>query len=248
MYRVAKFLLPLMLCLLVSVSNCEAASISGERNWQIPFLGVFRVPAAFQIAEIPDLQTIVDAQTAGLAAVNKVPAAGLPLAGVKAKPQSVRMDIAAYQLTMNDGQSYRQAWLVAVRDRMALEAEALYYFDRPLNVEQRVSAIMMQDKWNQHLEMLQYQDEKTGFGIRIVGFDQLDLGNISGKQAYAAGVRFLINYQEFMIPLYARGWIFNAGGNGGAVLLLTTDSERSFWTPILNSMMSTLQLLPKQNR
>lgn len=241
---VRQALLVLMFCLLNGGNNCVAASINGELDWQVPILGVFRVPASFQATEVPDIQKIVDSQTVGLAAENNLPSTDLPLADAKDKLKSAQMDIAAYQLTMNDGQSYHLAWLIAVRDRIALDEATLCYFDRPLNIEQRAAAIMMQDKWNQNIDAMQYQDPRIGFGIKVVGLDQIDLGNISGKQAYAAGARFIVSYQEFILPIYIRCWIFNVGGNGGAMLLLTTDSERSFWTPILNSMMSTLRPLP----
>jgi hypothetical protein len=91
---------------------------------------------------------------------------------------------------------------------------------------------------------MRYIDSTTGIGLKVLDFDPFDFGNISGKQAYAGGARFLINHQDFLFPLYARCWLFNASGYGAAVLLFTTDSERNFWTPVLNSMMPTLRPLP----
>jgi hypothetical protein len=113
-----------------------------------------------------------------------------------------------------------------------------------LNIEQRVAAIMMQDTLKKNLDNLQYQDPTTGVGLKVLEFDQFDLGNVSGKQAYAGGIRFLVNYQDFLFPFYLRCWVFNAGGYGAAVLLVTTDGERAFWTPVMNSMIPTLRPLP----
>ncbi|MDF2500041.1 MAG: hypothetical protein K0Q77_755 [Anaerosporomusa subterranea] len=230
-------LLTLVLSLLTNI--CFAASLSGEKNWQVPILGIFRAPQEFMAAEFPDVKKNIDSQKVKLDSKLE-----LPMANAEDKLKPDRVDFTAYQLTMNDGQAYHLAWLVAVRDRVALDPQTLAYFDNPLNIEQRVAAVMMQDKLHQNLDTMQYTDPTTGMGLKVLDFDQFDLGNISGKQAYAGGVRFLINYQDFLFPLYARCWIFNAGGYGTAVLLVTTDSERAFWTPVLNSMMSTLRPLP----
>lgn len=216
----------------------SAATQASEKDWLVPILGKLRVPQEFMAAEFPDLKQVLDAQKDKLDADGKLP---IPNAKEKLNPE--RVDFAAYQLTMNDGQAYHLAWLVVVRDQEKLDKEMAVYFDKPLNIEQRVTAIMTQDELSRNLDKMQYSDP-SGFGVKLLGFDPFDFNSISGKQAYAGGARILINYKEFLFPLYMRGWIFNTGGHAAVALLVTTDSERMYWTPVLNSALLTLQPAP----
>lgn len=216
----------------------SAAAQSGEKDWLVPVLGKLRVPQEFMAAEFPDLKQVLDEQKDKLDAGRNLP---IPNAKEKFNPE--RVDFAVYQLTMNDGQAYHLAWLVVIRDQEKLDKDMAVYFDKPLNIEQRVTAIMTQDELSRNLDKMQYSDP-SGFGVKILGFDQFDFNSIGGKQAYAGGARILINYKEFLFPLYMRGWIFNTGGHAAAALLLATDSERMFWTPVLNSALLTLQPAP----
>jgi hypothetical protein len=216
----------------------SAGAQAGEKDWQVPVLGKLRVPQDFIAVEFPDLKQVLDEQKARLEANGKLP---IPNAKEKLNPE--RVDFAAYQLTMNDGQAYHLAWLVVIRDREPLDQNMAAYFDKPLNIEQRVAAIMTQDELSRNLDKMQYSDP-SGFGVKVLGFDQFDFNNISGKQAYAGGARLLFNYKEFLFPVYMRGWIFNNGGHAAAALLVSTDSERAFWMPVLNSALLTLQPAP----
>lgn len=225
----------LVLTLVTFGVGCTSGSDS-EKEWQIPTFGVFRVPQEFMAAEFPNVKKILDSQKEKL---NNQ--AEIPIPDVKERLHPDRFDITAYQLTLNDGQAYHLAWLVLVRDRVALDPQAAQYFDTPLTIEQRVAAIMMQDSLSQNLDKMYYNDPKSGLGLKLLEFDPFDFGAISGKQFYAGGARFLFNYQDFLFPLYMRCWIVNASNHGAAVLLVTTDGERSFWTPVLNSILPTLR-------
>lgn len=232
----------IFICLMLLISGGSVSAATNEKDWQVPVLGVFRVPQEFMAAEFPDLKKMIDSQKGKLDAQ-----AALPIPNAKDKLNPDRLDFAAYQLTMNDGQAYHLAWLVVLRDRVELDKETAVFFDKPLDIEQRVSAILAQDKLSQNLDKMQYNDP-SGFGIKVLGFDEFDFGKIAGKQAYAGGVRFLFNYQDFLFPFYARGWIFNSSGHGAAVLLVCTDSERLFWTPVLNNALTTIRPLPTKKK
>ena len=216
-----------------------AAAAANDKDWQVPVLGVFRVPYEFMAAEFPDLKQMLESQKEMLDSQAEI---SIPHAREKLHPEQI--DFAAYQLTMNDGQAYHLAWLLVLRDRSIMDSQDAMYFDQPLNIEQRVSMIMLQDTLRQNIDQMQYQDPMSGFGLKVLEFDQIALENKGPKHLYAAGVRLLVNYQKFLFPVYARGWVFSSDNRLAAVMLLCTDSERIFWTPMLNTVIATQRPLP----
>lgn len=223
------------------------AAADGVKEWQVPTLGIFRVPQEFMAAEFPDLKKMIDSQKDKLGS-QLDSQAELPIPEAKEKLNPDRIEFSIYQLTMNDGQAYHLAWLVAMRDKQPLDEKTAVYFDKALNIEQRAAAIMMQDTLAQNLDQMQYNDPKTGFGIKVLEFDSFDFIRISGKQGYAGGLRFLMNYQDFVFPMYMRGYVFSAQRHAAAILLITTDSERTFWTPVLNSIIPSLRAASAKNK
>jgi len=63
---------------------------------------------------------------------------------------------------------------------------------------------------------------------------------LQGKQAYAGGVRILLKYQDMIFPLYARGYVFSLDNRVGAIILLTSDSERHYWSSMMNDIFISL--------
>ena len=237
MARTGKRLILTMVLLLLFSNVGLAASISGMKTWQVPIVGVFRAPQEFMASEFAELKKAIDSQK------DKLDTQSVPIPEAKERLDPNRVDYTAYQMTMNDRQAYHLAWLLVMRDRMPLDPQTIIYFEKPLTIEQRAAVIMAEDTLRQTLDKMQYTDPQSGAGIRLLELDSFEFGQIGGKRGYAAGARFLINYKDFVFPIYTKCWLFNAGGYGAAALLITTDSERAFWTPVMNSVLATYQTL-----
>lgn len=227
----------LCLFLVTSADTCWADDMSNEKDWVVPVLGVFKVPKGFMAAEFSDLTKRLDSQKDKFQA--KAPV--LPIPQKQGKPVSAKPDVAAYQLTMDDGQAYHLAWLVAVRDTVPLDPAAAEYFNKPLNIQQKVSAVLAHDSIIQTLDKMQYTDPATGAGVKLLELDPLAFQTLNGLQTYGCGARFLITYQNFIFPFYAKGYIFSVNNQSAAIFLITTDSERAFWSPVLQEVFPTLR-------
>lgn len=236
---IGRLIRPMLLALLyaaLTASLTFAAPLDGQKDWQIPSIGTFSVPQEFKAAEFPDLKKLIDQQKDKLDAQAKLP---IPETDEKLRPE--QFDFSVYQLTMNDGQAYHLAWLMVVRDRNVLDEKMAAYFDRSPSIEQKVASIMLQDNLGQNLDKMQYNDAKSGIGFKVLEFDPFDFFRVAGKQAYAGGLRFIVNYQDFLFPFYLKGYAFSVQNHAAAVILVTTDSERAFWLPVVNNIVLSLR-------
>lgn len=224
-----------VLLLMVSSGYCGAET-DGMKDWVVPMFGVFKVPPEFHAADFKELKALAEQQK------GKIPADTVKALG-KVSPFD-KLEIAGFQLTMNDGQVYRQGWLIAIKDR--LPTKQINEFSSFLtNPEDRVKAIMMHDSLSRDVGKLSYKDPKTGVAFKVLELPPLEFISIAGTPAAGGSARVMVEYGEFLIPFYAQGYVFVADGHLSGMMLITTDGDSPFWRGVMSPIVQSLELRNK---
>jgi len=234
-------LITISLCVLLLTGFRDvSAAPAGERiPWKVEGIGTFYVPDGGQATVIEMPQEVRDAQ--------KQMQATMPdLAKGEVNPVAKLNDatVHAYQLTMNDGNTYHLGWLVFVRDNKKMVEEEKKIFDREISSEQRAEIIALVQKMNAQAGQWTYEDPKTKAFFRLIEIVPVDFLKVNKKQAFGGGGRFLIGAQGFQFPLYVKGYMFNAKGHTAGAMLITFDGERNFWDPVVREVIVSLNRRP----
>jgi len=152
----------MVLAMFANTGECKNSNSQGNPNWSVPMLGVFKVPPGFHVAEIKGLKQLIESHKDKIDMPNKN--LGLPTDKALALEQ---LDISIFQLTINDGQAYRQAWLLALKDLRPVQPENVI-FNNPVTVQQKVQAIITHDSLNRDIDKMEYSDPQTGLGIKVL--------------------------------------------------------------------------------
>lgn len=218
------------LFLLTATGYC-AEGAEPAKDWSVPMFGVFKVPQEFQAAEVKGLKELVQQQKDNVRLKLDVSAKG---------DAFDRVDIAVYQLTMNDGQAYRQAWLLAVRDRQ-VTAQIGDLLTGP-NPEEKIRAILLQDSMIRSLEKISYIDPKTGIGFKVLELSPLEFTSPGGTPVLAGGIRALVKNGDFLFPFFAKGYVFAVDKHLAGLFCITYDSERQYWNEVMGSIVDSMEL------
>lgn len=218
-FLVRQFLVT-MVCVLVISGSVMAA----PTKWQIPLLGTVSVPAGFNATEISSLN---DKNTIGVN--NKLSGAFSNL--------SKQTQGNFYYLTMDDGNAYHMAILAVMREVVPIASNPSSWYFYP-NDNQRQ---MLQTEFNKFVEQPEFTVSPE-MSIKLLGLDTFELGKIGGKESISCGARFLLKQDKFFVPVYVNGWMFNAKNHGAAVVLITTDSDRQFWNPVMGNILNSLKV------
>jgi hypothetical protein len=227
----------IILLSLVNIGACEG--LSGEtRDWKVPVLGVLTVPQEMTTANLEDVLKQLMSQ---LEPTQKDKGAGTN-PNIKLYPPATvnNLDFAIYQLTINDGQAYHQAWFfVGIEKKPSIGLPGL--FGAKDSVERNKQTLLLQDKLTRDLEKLQFKDAKTGFAFKIIDTPDLKLIDLEESTAMQVTGRGLVSYGDFMLPFAAKAFLFSIDSKFSMVLIVTSDSERLFWESIANDMFTSLQ-------
>jgi hypothetical protein len=224
-----------VLFLVASTGYCNADT-GGTKDWDVPMFGVFKVPQAFHAAEFKELKALTELQKAEIPA-DKVAALG------PGNPLD-KVEFTVFQLTMNDGQVYRQAWLLVVKDKQPI-AQVNEFFSFVSNPEERVKAILMQDSFSRDVAKLSYKDPKTGVGVKVLEIAPLEFVSIAGNPAAGGSVRIMAEYGDLLFPVYGQGYVFAVKGHLSGVLLIAGDGDSPFWRTAIGPIVQSLETREK---
>ncbi len=242
MGKTAKIVFIAIFVLIFTAGN--GPCLAAQADWNISFIGAFQRPEGMHVAEFKDVKKMLDHQVAPKmkgVKTEKLPEGQKDLDKVTGVMKE--MDMAAYQLTIDDGDGYHQAYMLAMRLHQNLgEAEGFFQQEIPDQQKQQVADMIGQVNGN--LEKLAFYDPKSQFGARLLGLMPVQYLSVEGRQAYSVGARVMFQAEEFWFPLSARAYVFAVGNQMACVVMMTTDSERSFWDRIFQEMIPTLQSVP----
>jgi hypothetical protein len=79
--------------------------------------------------------------------------------------------------------------------------------------------------------------KQNGISLTMLELTPVEYFKIGGKQAYGEGIRFVPTVYGITVPLYAKGYVFNAQGSLAFAVLVTSDAERTFWDPVIRKVV-----------
>ena len=213
-----------------------------EGEWELPVFGAKAMPNGLSIAYVPDILKYADtkedksggknpqAQVAAIKDGNKLPTAD----ELKNMPFTIGM----YQLTHNDGQSYRQSYAFILQMKEPA-AETKVLFDGPPSIVKE-SLVAGFDKMFQDAARGVFADKSlSDSGSELLQIEPLSIFAVGGSQTgVKSGIRCLLNVEGIKIPLRLQGYA-SADKDGKPILLavMVTDSERDFWIPMLDGII-----------
>lgn len=164
-----------------------------------------------------------------------------------------------YQLALEDGDSYKTAWVVAFSDSKQLKEEEIVYFN-DLTQERKDEILARQAMIKEELQLTigKNQPAKIDFSeIRKVYFYQsmskryievlnfswpdVEFPIIAGKQAFTSEGRLAANFYGFFAAGYAKGYVLSVDDKGFALAFLCMDSEKEFWQEIMDRAVTTVR-------
>jgi hypothetical protein len=234
----------LFLCILLYVvcfTAIKPVYASETVPWKVDKIGTFNVPEAWESADIWEVGKLLNTLSGTKGDLkNEIIPANIP--GVKTNPfvQLEEGNIRMFYVTMNSGKAYHTAAVIFYKDDQPLGTIEKEYFGNKVSKEQRAeieSTIkMFYDGFSQALP----NDSQTQLGIRLMELTPVDYPKIGGKQGYAEGIRLVGNFYGIILPFYAKGYVFDNDGYLTAAVLVTSDSERSYWDPLFRKVIRTL--------
>lgn len=227
----------LVLCLAAALACPSPASAEpGEKTWDIPAFGLYRIPAELTVAHLPDVMKLLEQQKEALAPAVSDGIARLAPTGL---PSGLPFTMGFYQLTHFDGRDYRQAYLLSLRLHEPVPEVTAHF--RGLPDENKKA--FAQSVWRQVRDSLSgfsYMEPATRTGGKILEISPEKIfATAAGHTAYAGGIRYLIQYQDFFAPFVVRGYAAaDPAGAPHLLLMIVTDSERTFWQKMMDGILS----------
>ena len=97
---------------------------------------------------------------------------------------------------------------------------------------------------------MSFDDPKSGSrGQAVVEFAPVEF--LSHRESKPAGgprgVRVMVKFGDFLFPFSAQGCVFAVDGSLAAMVVLTADSDRLFWNPVIRDVFGSLQTPGKRS-
>lgn len=161
-------------------------------------------------------------------------------------------DTTMYQLTIDDGESYRVAWLVALHDKRILNKEAkdamkeILTPEAKMRLESAQNAIQMElitlnEKLKTSLPTDKKGEKASQLQLKVLGLTPFEYPVLNGTQGYGVGMRLLVLTDVLHLPFFVKGYAMGPDGHLSMLVLLTMDSERDFWSPIWERAVGTMK-------
>ncbi|QDR82595.1 hypothetical protein [Sporomusa termitida] len=234
----SSLLIMTLTCLLLFTGSTTAHAAKTV-SWQIEKIGLYSIPENWQTTDLLFLFAKVITEAREKARANKpAPAKPGPPADPLVLLNNINMQL--YQITANDGKAYRTAVLLFYRDDKPMSARDKAYFTRELSAAERQSlesTITATTRLIAKELAAGYKQSKTGAAFFEVS--RPDYLTINDRPAYGLSARVLLSVYGINIPSYVKGYTFNDNGYIATAVLLTTDSERSYWEPQVRKMFRT---------
>lgn len=228
-------------CLILFTGSSSTYASSDQVDWQVEKIGRFAVPAGWQTADLAQVIATIMKETNAAA---KTPAAPAPAPPPDPFALLKNINFQMYQVTMNDGKAYRTAFMAFYQDDKPLSTEGKLYFSQKLSDEQKQK---IQTTIDTSVELMKKQLDlsykQTNVGVTFLDVSRPDYLQINNKQAYGLGARSVISMYGITIPYYLKGYAFDADGFLSVAFLLTTDSERSYWDPLVRNILQSFKPL-----
>lgn len=222
-------ILLLLVLVLGGVGNGTAIAAESKR-WEIPRFGTFEVPGDMKIAVISDLRQFLEEQKAKVA---PTAAANLDEQAEMAKQLT---DVGIFQLSKPDGDTYRQAWVVALWLKEPLP-KLTPFVAGPPDDKKRQDLRAFYAGMQKEFGSFAYYDPQQQVGIKVVALPEPELYALGSDSVIAGQVRFLAEAQGFLFPLSANAYVTQNGGKPVVLLLATVDSERPYWTHFMRGLL-----------
>jgi len=226
---------------LLTISAGYAQGIT-LKEWAVPNFGVFKVPQDLNLASIMDLLKSLETEHQ-----SKVPQDKLEALGKDRKDFLNQIDFGIYQLTLEEGAAFYQSGVVLVKEKQP-SSYTRQFLDGSTNITQKISIIKFHDmmvreldKLIADLEKIANKESKVTLSIKMLERPPLQFTEVGGKLAAATSLRMLLKYGDFMYPFYGKIYFFTVDGCLAAMLMVTSDSERLYWEPKLDTVIKTLE-------
>ncbi|SMC35043.1 hypothetical protein [Sporomusa malonica] len=231
--------LTMFLACLILFTGISSTHASDQVDWQVQKIGAFAVPEGWQTADLVQVLATIMKEANATA---KTPATPLPVPPVDPFALLKNINYQMYQVTMNDGKAYRTAFMAFYRDDKPLSLEGKLYFSKKLSNEQKQK---METKIDSSVQLMKKQLDlsykQTNVGVTFLDVSRPDYLQINNKQAYGLSARSVVSMYGITIPYYLKGYAFDADGFLSAAFLLTTDSERSYWDPLVRKIIQSFK-------
>ncbi|WP_425060180.1 hypothetical protein SCACP_08490 [Sporomusa carbonis] len=232
------FLIMSLSCLLLLTGSISAHA-ANPVNWQIEKIGAFSVPEGWQTADM--LQVLSTIMKEANAKVKK-PATPLPVPPADPFALLKNANFQMYQVTMNDGKAYRTAVMAFYRDDKPMNMRDKMYFSKKLSDEERQELETRINSFSQEIKkQLAVSHQQNNAGVTFLEFTRPDYLKVNDRQAYGLGARFVVSMYGLTLPYYVKWYAFDANGFMSAAFLLTTDSERSYWDPLVRKIIRSFE-------
>ena len=214
-----------------------------EGEWALPAFGAKAMPSGLSIAYVPDILKYADTK-------EEKPGGKNPQAQVvtikdgKKLPtveelKNLPFTIGMYQLTHNDGQSYRQSYAFILQMKEPSNETRLLFDGSPNIVKENLVAGF--DKMFQDAARGVFADKSlSDSGSELLEIEPLSIFAVGDAQTgVKSGIRCMLNMEGIKIPLRLQGYA-SADKDGKPVILavMVTDSERDFWIPMLDGLIT----------
>ncbi len=234
----SRLLITILTCLLLLTGSITAHAAK-TAHWHIEKIGLYSIPEDWQTTDLVFAisKMITDARDKTNAAK---PAPAKPAAPVDPLVQLNKMNIQLYQITANDGKAYRTAVLLFHRDNKPMSASDKPYFTREMTAAERqqleTTITTATQKATKEL-FAAYNQSRVG--ISFFEISAPDYLTINNQPAYGLSARMLMSMYGINMPYYVKGYTFNNNGYMTTAILMTTDSERSYWEPQVRKMIQS---------
>ncbi|HWR44502.1 hypothetical protein [Sporomusa sp.] len=232
------FFIMFLACLML-ITGTSSTHASDHIDWQVQKIGTFAVPEGWQTADMVQVLEMIMKEANTTA--NK-PATPLPVPPVDPFALLKSINYQMYQVTMNDGKAYHTAFLAFYRDDKPMNTGDKMYFSKKLSGEQQQELETKIDSFSQSLKkQLALSYKQTNVGVTFLDVSRPDYLQINDRQAYGLGARMVVSMYGITMPYYLKGYAFEADGFMSAAFLLTTDSERSYWDPMVRKIIRSFK-------
>lgn len=211
---------------------------SAERvPWLVEGIGTFYVPGEWQAAKLDLKKTVVDGKNTE--DILKTAALDTPNGQMNPADKLNSLDMQAYQVTFNDGSAYHLAWMLFFKDTKQMTDDEREMFAREITEEKKQEVRRLMADLNNNIAK-SFVDPKSKLGFQLIELGAVEFPEVNRDQAFAGGARCLITSDNLVFPMCGKAYIFNAGGYMAVTMLVALDAERSFWEPVMRSVMFSL--------
>lgn len=232
----SRLLIITLTCLLL-LTGSVTAHAAKTVNWHIEKIGLYSIPENWQTTNLLFVFSKIITEAQEKASADK-PAPPKPVPPADPLVLLDKLNLQLYQITANDGKTYRTAVLLFYRDDKPMSARDKAYFTREITAAERqnLEATITATASVVTKELAKAYDQ-TRAGVPFLEVSRPDYLTINDRPAYGLSARLLMSVYGINMPYYAKGYTFNDNGHLATAVLLTTDSERKYWEPQVRKML-----------